>query len=190
MPSINPSDFRNGMTIQYRDGLWVILTHHSRKMGRGGATYTAKLKNIETGQVLEDTFRSGDRVEQVVVEERDMQYLYLNGDMVVLMDPESYDQPELSKDFLEEQMDLLKEGDMVRCMMHEGNIIGARLQDFIELGVTEAPPHAKGDTASAEYRAVTLETGAQIKVPPFIGEGDVIQIDTRSREYVKRISKK
>jgi len=189
MPAINPADFRNGMTVNYRDGMWTIINHSSRKMGRGAATYTAKMKNVETGQVLEDTFRAGEKLEQVILEEKPMQYLYQNGDKIVLMDPDTFEQPELSAEFLEGSMDLLREGDNVMATVNEGKFIAVRLHDFVELAVTEAPPHAKGDTANAEYRPVTLETGAEVKVPPFIGEGDVVQIDTRSREYVKRVTK-
>jgi elongation factor P len=189
MATITPNEFKRGMSIVYRDQVFTVVEFHRHRTGMRKAMVSAKLKNIETGQVLENTWNSGEKIETAFVERKPMQYLYRDGDNVIVMDHETYEQPNIPIDFVGDTLTFLKEGDNVHVTIYDGKFIGIEPPDFVELLVTEAPPHVKGDTATAEYRDVTVETGGVVKAPPFVQEGDVIQVDTRNAEYVKRVSK-
>lgn len=188
MSIVTPNDFKKGMCIRFKDQLCYIVDYHRGRTGMRRPYVNTKLKTVETGSVLEETFSSDDKFESVFMEKKPLQYLYRNGDKYVFMDLETFEQPELNDDAVGHVMDLLKENGEVNALIAENRIISVELPDFIELKVTEAPPHIKGDTATAEYRKVTVETGGQVMAPPHIKDGDVIQIDTRTREYLKRIS--
>ncbi|MCG8603624.1 elongation factor P, partial [bacterium] len=156
--------------------------------GKGQAFIRTKLKQLMTGKVVDHTFRLSDTIEEVRLEEKEMQYLYATGDELCFMDNETYDQINLPKAMLGSQIDFLKEGNMLRVQFLEGQAVTASLPMFIELKVTEAPPGVKGDTVSNLQKEVTLETGAEIQVPLFIKEGDVLKIDTRDGRYIERVT--
>lgn len=187
MAVITPNEFKRGMSILHRDSLWEIVEYYRQRTGKRKPYVVTRLRNLETGRVLEETFSANEKIEHAFIERRPMEYLYRAGGSFVLMDQETYEQPEFTEAQMESIAELLKEGTTVQVTSYEDRVIGVSLPDFVELAVSEAPPHLRGDTATSEYREVTLETGAKIKAPPFVSEGDVIQIDTRTREYVKRV---
>lgn len=188
MSIVTPNDFKRGMCIRYRNQLVTILTYARGRTGMRRPYVNTKMRVIETGQVLEDTFSADDKFESVFLDQRPSTYMYKTGDKLVFMDNETYDQPELPAELFEEIEDLMKENSEVTLVMADGRYIDAVLPDFIELEVTEAAPHVRGDTATSDFKRITLETGATIMVPPHIKVGDKLQIDTRTREYVKRIT--
>ncbi|RMG77289.1 MAG: elongation factor P [Bacteroidetes bacterium] len=181
------SDFRNGMTIKLNGEIWIVTEFQHVKPGKGAAFIRTKLKHLITGKVIDHTFRLSDTVEEVRLEEREMQYLYSSGDEIHLMDMETYDQIAISQELLGDQVKFLKEGNTIKVQFLEGRPVKASLPTFIELKVIQAPPGFKGDTVSNLQKAVTLETGAEIQVPLFIKEGDVIKIDTRDGRYIERV---
>ncbi|MFQ5603190.1 MAG: elongation factor P [bacterium] len=182
------SDFRNGMAIRYNGQIWIVQEFQHVKPGKGQAFIRTKLKQLLTGKVVENTFRLSENIQEVRLEEKEMQYLYTAGDELCFMENETYEQINLSRDMIGEQLKFLKEGNMVRVQFLEGQAVTASLPMFIELKVIEAPPGVKGDTVSNLQKAVTLETGAEIQVPLFIKEGDVLKIDTRDGRYIERVS--
>ncbi len=188
MSIVTPNDFKRGMCIKYRNQLATIVSYARGRTGMRRPYVNTKLRMIETGQVLEDTFAADDKFESVFLDQRSSTYMYRSGDMYVFMDNETYDQPELPADMFEDIADLMKDNCEVTLVLADGRYIEAVLPDFIELEVTEAAPHIRGDTATPDYKKVKMETGAEISVPPHIKVGDVLQIDTRTREYVKRVN--
>jgi len=188
MAQITPNDFKRGMTVIYEGQLFEIVSYDFNKHAQREGMMITKMRNIESGKNLEVRFSSSTKIEQAFIEKKPMQYLYRDGKNYVFMDPETYEQPTMTEEQVGHISDLMKEGMDVYFTLYESKVLGAALRDFIELAVTEAPPYIKGDTASSEYTRVELETGATIMVPPFVQEGDIIQIDTRTREYVKRVS--
>jgi len=183
------SDFRNGMALRHNGEIWTVSEFQHVKPGKGHAFIRTKLKQLKTGKVVEYTFRQHDNIEEVRLEGKDMQYLYDSGDEICVMDTETYDQINIRKELLGDQAKFLKEGEMVNLLFLEGQIISASLPMFIELTVTEAAPGVKGDTVSNLQKPATLETGAEIQVPLFIKEGDVLKIDTRDGRYIERVTK-
>ena len=190
MATITPNDFKRGMTILYESQLWEIVSYEFNKHAQREGMMITKMRNLESGKNLEVRFSSSSKIEQAYIEKKPMQYLYREGKNYVFMDPETYEQPSMTEAQVGHISDLMKEGMDVYFTMYESKVLGASLRDFIELVVVEAPPYIKGDTASSEYTRIELETGATIMVPPFVQEGDIVQIDTRNREYVKRVSQK
>jgi elongation factor P len=157
--------------------------------GKGGAFVRTKLKSLRTGRVLEKTFRSGEKVPEADIEERKMQYLYLDGDSLVFMDSETYDQISISEEQVGEARKFLKENTDVDIMFFKGVPINVELPNFIVVDVAQTDPGLKGDTASNVTKPATLETGAVVQVPLFVKEGESIRIDTRTGEYVERAKK-
>ena len=182
------SEFRNGMAIRYNGGIWIVNEFQHVKPGKGQAFIRTKLKQLKTGKVVENSFRLSENIEEVRLENRDMQYLYASGDEIVLMDNDTYDQINAPKEMLGDQLKFLKEGNPVGVLFLEGNIVTLSLPMFIELEVVEAAPGVKGDTVSNMQKPVTLETGAEIHVPLFIKEGNVLKIDTRTGRYIERVN--
>jgi elongation factor P len=183
------SDFRNGMAIRHNGVIWVVNEFQHVKPGKGQAFIRTKLKQLMTGKVVDHTFRLSETIEEVRLQEKEMQYLYAAGDDLCFMDNETYDQINLPKEMVGNQIDFLKEGNMLKVQFLEGQAVMASLPMFIELKVTEAAPGVKGDTVSNLQKEVTLETGAEIQVPLFIKEGDVLKIDTRDGRYVERVAR-
>ena len=182
------SEFRNGMAIRYHGNIWIVNEFQHVKPGKGQAFIRTKLKQLKTGKVVENSFRLSENIEEVRLENKDMQYLYASGDEIVLMDNDTYDQINAPKEMLGEQFKFLKEGNPVGVLFLEGNIVTLSLPMFIELEVVEAAPGVKGDTVSNLQKPVTLETGAEIQVPLFIKEGNILKIDTRDGRYIERVN--
>lgn len=185
MFSVN--DFRTGITIELEGNLYTVVDFQHVKPGKGAAFVRSKLKNVKTGYTVEKTFRGGEKVMRAVVERRDMQYLYESGGDYTFMDKENYEQITLNKDFIGDGTKWLKESMDVSVLLHNETPIGIDVPNFVELKVTQTDPGFKGDTATGAVKPATLETGAVINVPLFVNEGDVLQIDTRTGEYLKRV---
>jgi elongation factor P len=182
------SDFRNGLIIKFKNGLYSIVEFQHVKPGKGGAFVRSKLKNLQTGKVLDNTFRSGESVDVVRVERKKYQYLYKESGGLVLMDNETYEQLTVDSALFGEGEKLLKESEEVELLLDEqDNIISVDIPVFVYLTVTATEPGFKGDTATNVMKPATLETGAEIQVPLFINEGDKLKVDTRTGEYAERV---
>jgi len=182
------SDFRNGLIIKFKGDPYVITEFLHVKPGKGGAFVRTTLKNMRTGKVLENTFRSGENVEIVRVERRKYQFLYKESAGLVLMDNETYEQITVQEDHFGEGVNYLKEGEEVELLVdNQDQIISAEVPIFVTLKVKETEPGFKGDTANTALKPAILETGAKVQVPLFINEGDILKIDTRTGEYVERV---
>lgn len=188
--AIDTSDFKNGMHIYLDGDVYTIVEFQHVKPGKGGAFVRTRMRKVKTGATLEKTFRAGERVEQAYVEKRKMQYLYRQGDEMVLMDLDSYEQiPVLEKD-LGDQAKYLKEDMEVVCLDAAGEILGYEIPNFVELEVVETDPGFRGDTVSGgSTKPAKLESGATIQVPFHINEGDVVKVDTRTDAYLERVKK-
>ena len=167
--------------------LWVVVGFQHVKPGKGGAFVKAKLRNIKKNMTVDKTFRATEKVEDIFIEKRKMQYLYNDGEGSVFMDLESFDQESIPNAVIEDELRYMKEGQEVEVNVHEGEIISVELPIFVELRVIHTEPGLRGDTATATYKPATIETGTQIQVPLFINEGDMVKIDTRSGEYIERV---
>jgi elongation factor P len=186
---ISSNDFKRGTVIKLDGNLFSVVEFLHVKPGKGGAFVRTKLKNLVKGTVVEKTFRAGEKVEDVRVEKRPMQYLYDEGDSVVFMDQETFDQEHISKDVIGNVLKFLKEEDVVDISMHEGEPISIDPPESVVLKVTYAEPGVKGDTATNVQKPVKVETGAEVKVPLFINEGDFVKINTQSGEYMERVKR-
>ena len=184
---ISAGDFRNGVTIEFEGNIYQIIEFQHVKPGKGAAFVRTKLKNIKSGGVVEKTFRPTEKCPTARIERRDMQYLYNDGDLYYFMDQEPYDMVPVSKDMLDDSFKFIKENTPVKLLSYKGNIFSVETPNFVELTVTKADPGVKGDTATNVTKPATVETGAEIKVPLFINEGEKIQIDTRTGEYLGRV---
>ena len=184
------SDLRTGMIIRYKGMLHRVLEFHHHAPGNWRAMVIMKLKNVQTGGVIEDRVRAGSDIEIVRVEKRPMQFLYRDGETYHFMDTETFEQIEIPEDTIGEPAHFLKEGEQADILFFDDNqILGVEVPFFVELKVTEAAIAVRGDTATSITKPVTLETGAVIQVPAFVNEGDVVRVDTRTGEYISRSSK-
>jgi elongation factor P len=183
---ISVNDLKTGLTIEMDNGLWSVLEFLHVKPGKGAAFVRTKLKNVESGNVLEKTFRAGEKVAKAMLDRREMQYLYKEGAEFVMMDNESYEQMQLSESQVGDGVKYLKENMNLQVLMHNGKVIGVDLPNNVTLEVTDTPPAEKGNTAQGGTKPATLETGAVVNVPFFISNGDVIRVDTRTNEYLDR----
>ena len=179
-------DFRNGETFELDGQVMQIVEFQHVKPGKGAAFVRTKMKNVITGAVIERSFSPTDKFEEAVVERKDMQYSYNDGGLYYFMDLESYELVPLDADKLSDNFKFVKEEMICRIVSYKGNIFAVEPPMFVELAVTETEPGFKGDTATGTTKPATLETGATIKVPLFINEGDVLRIDTRTGEYLER----
>ena len=186
--AVGTSQFRNGLKIELDGVPFVIVYFQHVKPGKGGAFVRTKVRNLKTGRVLDRRFRAGERVEVADVDDRKMQFLYRDGDQLVFMDSESYDQIPFSSDQVGDAKKYLLENLVVDVLFWRGRPINIELPAFIEAAVTECEPGIKGDTASGATKPATLETGAVVQVPLFVKEGERIRVDTRTGEYVERVS--
>lgn len=181
------NDFRRGMVIKYNNDLFSVIEFLHVKPGKGGAFVRSKLKSLTKGSVIPVTFRGGEKVEEVRVEKKTMQYLYQDGEHFVFMDNESYEQYSLDNDDIGDALKFVKEGTDLDISFHEEKPISVDPPIFVELEVTETEPGVRGDTATNVTKPATVETGAIINVPIFVNQGDKLKIDTRSGEYVERV---
>ncbi|AEV68014.1 elongation factor P [Acetivibrio clariflavus] len=184
---ITAGDFRNGVTFELDGQIFQIVEFQHVKPGKGAAFVRTKLKNIVTGATIEKTFNPTDKMPKAHIERKDMQYLYNDGDLYYFMDLETYEQLPLGKDKVGDALKFVKENDVVKILSHKGNVFGIEPPTFVELKITATEPGFKGDTATGATKPATVETGAVIKVPLFIDNGDVIKIDTRTGEYIERV---
>ena len=186
---ISTSDFKNGMTILYEGQLYRILYFQHVKPGKGGAFVRTKLKDLNTGAIIDKTFRAGEKMEQAILETRKMQYLYKD-EHYNFMDTETYEQIHLNEELLEDQKDYLMENMELFVVFYKGKPISIELPITIESKVIETEPGVKGDTVSSSFKPAVIETGAKIMVPLFIDTGDIIKVDTRTGEYITRVGAK
>ncbi len=181
------SDFRNGFVMELDGKLMSIVEFQHVKPGKGGAFVRTKLKNVETGQVVDKTFRAGEKVEEVRLETHEYQYLYNDGDLYTFMHTESYEQIALPKEALTDAIPYLKENDTVTMLMRGDKPITVEVANHVELRVAKTDPGLRGDTAQGGSKPAELETGLVVQVPLFIEEGDVLRIDTRTGKYLTRV---
>ena len=187
---ITAGDFRNGVTFEEEGQVLQVVEFQHVKPGKGAAFVRTKLRNVVTGSVIEKTYNPTAKVQQAYVERRDMQYLYNDGDLYYFMDLESYEQLPISADKLSDNFKFVKENINCKIVSYKGNVFAVEPPIFVELEVTETEPGFKGDTATGASKPATLETGAEIKVPLFINIGDILKIDTRTSEYLERVTNK
>lgn len=183
------SDIRKGLKINIDGNPFVVVEFQFVKPGKGQAFTRTKLKNMITGAVVEKTYRSGEKIDKADIEERQMQYLYPDGDAYVFMDTNSYEQMQLTSEQLGDNKFFLLDGTMVDILLFEGKPIGVTPPTFVELKVTETEPGFKGDTSSNTTKPATLETGLTVNVPLFVNQDEYLKIDTRTSEYVERVKK-
>ena len=181
------TDFRKGLKIEIGGEPFVIVDFQHVKPGKGGAFVRTRLKSLVSGNVIDQTFRSGDRVDKPDLEEREMQFLYQTGEEFHFMDTQTFEQLFLTAENLGENKDFLKENGIIKALFHNKRPIGVEVPMFVELKVMQSDPGIRGDTATGATKPATLESGAVIQVPLFVEEGDVIRIDTRTREYITRV---
>ncbi len=183
------SDFRTGMTILMDGNLFIITEFTHRTPGNWRAMTICKLKNVRTGRVIEKTFRSNDDIEEARTESKEMQFLYSDGEMMHFMDRETYEQVGIPAEVIGDAANFLKEGVAPRILFYEGNVVSIELPITVELAVTETAPGIRGDTVTGGTKPAVLETGASVNVPLFIKDGDTVKVDTRTGEYLERVSK-
>jgi len=183
---VTAGDFRNGMTFDMDGDVYQIIEFQHVKPGKGAAFVRTKIRNVISGAVVDKTFNPTDKFPTAYIERREMQYLYQDGDLYYFMDNETYEQEPIDSHKLGDAFKFVKENMQCKVLSYKGNIFGVEPPTFVELQVTKAEPGIKGDTATNATKPATLETGAEIRVPLFINEGDMIRIDTRTGEYMER----
>jgi elongation factor P len=186
--AISTNDLKNGMTLDLPDGLFTVVEFQHVKPGKGGAFVRTKLKNVRTGAVLDRTFRADEKVEQAVVDKREMQLLYREGDSTyVFMDTSTFEQMSVPATALGDAVNYLKDSDTAILQLYKGEIVGVDLPAAVELTVTHTEPGVQGDRSSAGRKPAVVETGLTVQVPLFVNIGDRIKVDTRSGEYITRV---
>jgi elongation factor P len=183
---INGNEIRPGYVIEYQNTLWVAVKTMAVKPGKGPAYNQVELKNLIDGRKLNNRFGSDEKVERGRLEQKDFQYLYKEGDSLVFMDKDNYDQISLAEEFVGERALFLQDGMTVTLELHDERPIGIRLPDYVTLQIVEADPVVKGQTAASSYKPAKLENGLRVLVPPFIGTGEKIVVDTAEITYVRR----
>ena len=183
---ISAGDFRNGVTFEMDGQVVQVIEFQHVKPGKGAAFVRTKYKNVITGAVVEQSFNPTAKFPTAFVERKDMQYSYNDGELYYFMDMETYDQVPISKDVVGNALDFVKEEEIVKVLSYKGNVFGIEPPFFAELTVTSTEPGVKGNTATNATKPAVVETGAEIRVPLFINEGDKIRIDTRTGEYMER----
>ncbi|MGV8831353.1 MAG: elongation factor P [Devosia sp.] len=186
MAKINGNEIRPGFVVNHQDRLWVAVKVDHVKPGKGGAYAQVELKAILTGTKLNERFRSAETVEQVELEFRDFTYLYEQGDSLVFMDQQNYEQVELAKDFVGDRAAFLSDGMKITLEMHEDTPLGVRFPPNVVLEVIEADPVTKGQTASNQFKPAKVGNGLKVMVPPFIAVGERIVVDTTETTYLRR----
>ncbi len=183
---ISASEFRNGSLFVMDNAVFQVVEFQHVKPGKGSAFVRTKYRNVKTGATVEHSFSPNDKFEEARLERRDMQYLYKDGDLYYFMDVENYEQIPMMESVIGDAVDLLKENTVCKVVSHLGEVFTVELPIFVELEITQTEPGVKGDTAQNATKLATVETGATIKVPLFINEGEIVKIDTRTGEYMER----
>ena len=184
---ISAGDFRNGITLEMEGNVYQIIDFQHVKPGKGAAFVRTTLKNIKNGGVIEKSFRPTEKFPQARIEKSDMQYLYSDGDMYNFMNVETFDQIAMTEDQVGDALKFVKENEMVKMLSHNNQVFAIEPPLFVELEITDTEPGFKGNTATGATKPAVVETGATVYVPLFVEQGDKIQIDTRTGEYMKRI---
>lgn len=183
---MNGNEIRPGNVIQHQGGLWVAVKINAVKPGKGPAYAQVELKNLETGTKLNERFRASETVERVRLEQKNHTYLYAEGDMLVFMDTESYEQISIPTDLIGERAQFLQDGMAVVVESHEGRAIGVQMPEQVTLEVVETEPTVKGQTASSSYKPAIVDNGLRVMIPPYMSAGEKIIVNTETLEYVKR----
>ena len=186
LPTITTNDLRNGMTLEIDQNLFSVVEFQHVKPGKGHAFVRTTLKNARTGAVVDRTFRAGEKVERATIDKREMQLLYREGENLVFMDNESYDQLTVAPEILGEAARFLVEGSVAVMLMHGDEIVGTDLPAAVELAIAETEPGIQGDRVSGATKHATLETGLVVQVPLFVSPGERVKVDTRSGAYIGR----
>ena len=184
--SVSTNDLKNGMTLELDDVLFQVVEFQHVKPGKGGAFVRTKLKSLDSGAVVDRTFRAGEKFSRVRTETKDMQYLYDSGDEVVFMDQDTYEQTSLPHGVVEDMLEFMQPSSSVQMLLVNGEPTGVQLPASVELAVSETEPGVKGDTVSNVTKPATLETGAVVQVPLFVNTGDRIKVDPREKRYISR----
>jgi elongation factor P len=187
MAAVSTNDLKNGMTLNLPEGLFSVVEFQHVKPGKGGAFVRTKLKNLRTGAVIDRTYRADERLDQAIIDKREMQFLYSDGDSYVFMDNTDYEQLNSLRTALGAAANFLKEGDSALLQFYDGEIIGVDLPAAVELTVTQTEPGVQGDRVSGARKPAVLETGITVQVPLFVNSGDRVKVDTRSGEYLTRV---
>ena len=186
MPTITAGDFRNGVTFEKDGSVCTVVEFQHVKPGKGAAFVRTKYKNVMTGAIREESFNPTAKFEQATVERKDAEYSYNDGDLYYFMDNETFEQIPLNESELGDAFKFVKENEVCKVLSYKGKVFGVEAPNFVVLEVTKTDPGFKGNTATNTLKPATLETGAEIRVPLFINEGDMIRIDTRTGEYMER----
>lgn len=184
---ISASEFRNGVTIEWENDIYVINDFQHVKPGKGAAFVRTTLKSLKNGGIVERTFRPTEKMPRAHIDRKDLQYLYNDGQLYYFMDTETFEQSEINAADIGDTLRFVKENEMVKVLSHNNKVFGIEPPIFVELAVTETEPGFRGDTATGATKPATVETGAVIKVPLFINIGEVLKIDTRTGEYLGRV---
>ena len=188
MPPVSTSDFKNGITLDIPEGLMQIIDFQHVKPGKGGAFVRTTLRNIRSGKVIDRTYNAGEKMEQAIIDKREMQFLYRDAGTYIFMDNQTFDQIELQADSLGDAINYLKEQDNAMINSYGDEVVGIDLPAAVELVITECEPGIQGDRVSGAKKPATLETGLVIQVPLFVNQGEKIKVDTRTGEYLTRVS--
>ena len=183
---VTAGDFKKGLTVEWDGGVWTIVDFQHVKPGKGAAFGRTKIKNIMTGAVIERSFNPTDKMPKAIIETKELEYLYNDGELYYFMDPETYEQMPLTEDKVEDAIRFMKENTVATVRFFKGEAFSVEAPNFVELTVTETEPGFKGDTASNTTKPATVETGYTLQVPLFVNTGDVLRIDTRTGEYMSR----
>lgn len=183
---ISAGEFRNGVTMEYEGDIYVILEFQHVKPGKGAAFVRTKIKNLKTGAVVEKTFRPTEKMPRAHIDRQDMQYLYSDGDLFHFMNTETYDQIAINAADVGDTLKFVKENMTVKVLSYEGQVFGIEPPLFVELEITDTEPGFAGNTAQGATKPAVVETGATVQVPLFINQGELVQIDTRTGEYLGR----
>ena len=184
---ISASEFRNGATLEFDGEIYVVLEFQHVKPGKGAAFVRTKLKNLKSGGIVERTFRPTEKMPRAHIDRKDLQYLYKDGDLYYFMDTESFEQTAINASDIGDTLKFVKENEMVKILSHEGAVFGIEPPTFVVLQITGTEPGFRGDTATGTTKPATVETGAVINVPLFLGPGEFVKIDTRTGEYLGRV---
>ena len=183
---VTAGDFKKGLTVEWDGGVWTVVDFQHVKPGKGAAFVRTKIKNIMTGAVIERSFNPTDTMPKAIIETKELEYLYNDGELYYFMDPETYEQMPLTEDKVEDAIRFMKENTVATVRFFKGEAFSVEAPNFVELTVTETEPGFKGDTASNTTKPATVETGYTLQVPLFVNTGDVLRIDTRTGEYMSR----
>ena len=184
---VSAGDFRNGVTFEMDGNVLQIIEFQHVKPGKGAAFVRAKVRNVITGSVVERTFNPSDKFPTAYVERKEMEYSYNDGGLYYFMDPESYELIPINESELSDNFKFVKENMVCRILSYKGNVFGVEPPNFVELQVTKTDPGFKGDTATNTLKPAKVETGAEVRVPLFINEGEIIEVDTRDGSYLGRV---